>query len=144
MHLYIVCHTSQIHTNKLDSSQLLSYGDITVIKMAAIRCVDRKDQSTSFCTAHCSTQSPKSYMLYSAFQRAKHPSKLPLPLWVSARLHSNCPFAWGTEPPSNTWFVWHLDRFSRFCTAHGRLSSGISRHALPSKLCLPMGILTPI
>jgi len=42
----------------------------------------------------------------------------------------NCLFVWGIWTPSNTWFPWahrsshpkcHLDRFSRFCTAHGRV-----------------------
>ena len=44
----------------------------------------------------------------------------------------NCLFVWGIWTPSNTWFPWahrsshpkcHLDRFSRFCTAHGRVKA---------------------
>ena len=34
----------------------------------------------------------------------------------------------------------HFDWFSRFCTAHGRVSSGMPRHDLPPKLPLCMGI----
>jgi len=54
----------------------------------------------------------------------------------------NCPFPWGSRPPSNTWFLahlsphpkQHLDQFSYFCRAHcsDRQTVRVTDHAIPS------------
>jgi len=63
------------------------------------------------------------------------PSVLPLPIG-------------GSRPPSNKWFLEPTTQTTSqsvqpFCTAHGRLSSGVPGHLLSSKNYLCMGIWTP-
>ena len=66
----------------------------------------------------------------------------------------NCSFTWeNLDPPSNTWFLgpphsafqMHLDRFSCFCTAHGRefLYFTMGHPFRPQKLPLHMRDLDP-
>jgi len=61
----------------------------------------------------------------------------------------NCPFAWGSGPhlihaslahPSPQ-SKRHLDRFSRFCKVHVRVSSSMSEHVLPLKIASSHGDL---
>jgi len=82
--------------------------------------------------AHPNTQ-PKWHLdWFSHFCTAHSRESQGLPGHV--RFPKNCVFAWGDLDPSNTWFhtspwahtspqpKWHLDWFSRFCTAHRRVS----------------------
>jgi len=50
-------------------------------------------------------------------------------------------FPWGHPSPQPKW---HLDRFSRFCTAHDRVPIFYNGPPLPQKIALPMGYLDPI
>jgi len=42
--------------------------------------------------------------------------------------HKNCFFEWGIWTPSKTYLLWQVQLF---CTAHVRVSSGMSGHAIP-------------
>jgi len=74
-----------------------------------------------FCTANHFTQSPESYALQ-CFLVDQIPAKLPLYVWRS-RPHLSC-------MPHCAHPRWHpklhLDRFSRFCSAHDRERPGYS------------------
>jgi len=94
-------------------------------------------------------------------------SRLVQPFLHSSRLMAECrrhapawpfpkiaPLTGGSGPPSNTcflrptrvhtYFKEYLDQFGRLCTAHVRMSSDMSGHALPRQYCpFPQGDLDP-
>ena len=72
-------------------------------------------------------QNPNSISIGSAvFVQHSSPHSVPTYFTMSCPPPHNCPFPWGSGPPSNTWFLGptslqpkrQLDRFSRFCRAH--------------------------
>jgi len=52
-----------------------------------------------------------------------------------SNLTSDCIAATSFAPPPANQIKWHLDLFSHFCTAHGRVSSGMHGRVLSAKTC---------
>jgi len=83
-------------------------------------------------------------------------------VWVGRTTHKNCPFMWGLDPISYTWFPGptpvspkrHLDRFSRFCRTHKCDQQTHTRTHIPTTLfhrnsphlmqCMGLGLITII
>jgi len=86
-----------------------------------------------FCISHPFTQPPNP-ILYNAFQSARHPK---VPLREASAPHLMRGWTHSTQHPKQ-----YLDRFSRFCTAHGResLYFTMGRHS-PLKIAASHGDL---